>query len=209
MCNLVGLRLGLTMRVVETLEYFEPRDALSQEWPRFMKDVLPEARWIPVPNVERDVVKFADGWSLNGFIITGGNDLYSCPSRDETERILLDYALNKHLPVFGVCRGLQIMAHYFGHKISACSATAHVATNHPVHLIGSPFGWKETSIMVNSYHGYCIGDSELFTAPFIPFAVGTDGLVEGARHQNHKLLGTMWHPERDNPADSFELVGQP
>ena len=41
---------------------------------------------------------------LDGILITGGQDVYA----------LLDYALAHRIPVFGICRGIQIINVYFG-----------------------------------------------------------------------------------------------
>ena len=68
-------RLGLTMRVTDAVGYNEPRDSLAQDWAAFMAVVLPEAIWLPIPNLGTEVGRFVNEWELDGFILTGGNDV--------------------------------------------------------------------------------------------------------------------------------------
>src|SRR5262245_1136597 len=125
-------RIGLTMRVASAEGYAEARDALAQDWAAFMALALPDVAWLPVPNLGRRVLEFAQAWNLDGFIFTGGNDLGSAPSRDQTEAVLLNFALQTQRPVFGVCRGLQFIQQFFGGVIWPCGRERHVDVKHPV-----------------------------------------------------------------------------
>ncbi len=200
-----SLRLGLSMRVVAAPGYREDRDALARDWGVFMSRVMPEVSWLPVPNLGRAVVDYVAGWGLNGFILTGGNDLGEAPIRDETEKALLDYALEHSLPVLGVCRGLQMMCHYFGRAVTPCPVEDHVAVRHPVRLVDPPFTEMDESMTVNSFHERCVGRASDFTGPLTAFAVSPDGLVEGAYCREKKLLGIMWHPERNHPSAEADM----
>lgn len=199
------LRLGLTMRVVEASGYYEPRDALAHDWSTFMKKALPEAQWMPVPNIGDDVLEYVESWDLNGFVLTGGNNLKDTPVRDQTEYSILEYARSNNLPVLGVCRGLQMICDYYNQPTIPCpDTTLHVAREHQVHLIKELVKWDETDISVNSYHEYCVGTRDLFQSSLIPFAISSDGLVEGVYSSDNRMLGIMWHPERSNPASGFD-----
>jgi glycerol kinase len=67
------LRVGLTMREVHPSGYDEPRDALARAWGKFMREALPEAAWMPFPNVGSDLAPhYCDRWGLNALILTGG-----------------------------------------------------------------------------------------------------------------------------------------
>lgn len=200
-----GLRIGLTMRVVDGPKYYEPRDALAQDWPVFMKRVLSHARWLPIPNIGNDVSRYIENWDLNGFILTGGDDIGEAPLRDTTELSILQYAGEKGFPVLGICRGMQMICHYSDQKILPCpKPKKHITTTHKVRILEKSLRWHETDITVNSYHGKCVGTPESFRKGLSPFAVSEDGLVEGVLNAERTLLGIMWHPERTDPAAAFD-----
>ncbi len=67
---------------------------------------------------------------LDGLLLTGGSDVepswygetphdtvVSRPQRDTAEMLLLRAALDRDLPVLGVCRGLQVMAVDYGGRL--------------------------------------------------------------------------------------------
>ena len=106
-----GLRIGVTMRVLDTQDYYEPRDALAQEWSNFLSVALPKTAWLPIPNLGANKVRiYCEKWGVNRLILTGGEDIGVSIIRDETEQDLLIWAKERAVPVLGVCRGMQMMA---------------------------------------------------------------------------------------------------
>jgi len=59
--------------------------------------------------------------------------------RDQTEEILLKEALARGLPVFGVCRGLQVINRHYGGAVSAVLPEPHVG-DHAVTMADGK-GW--------------------------------------------------------------------
>ncbi len=51
-------RIGITMRVTRS-RHGETRDCLAREWASYMASTLPEASWVPLPNVGESVVEQA------------------------------------------------------------------------------------------------------------------------------------------------------
>ena len=192
------------MRVVEADAYTERRDALAHDWHRFMRVALPECPWMPLPNAGSACVDMAKAWSLGGVILTGGNDIGASAERDETEASLIDYALEQRLPVFGVCRGLQMLQRYFGGPLARCARTDHVAATHAVEIVDPAVIGRAGALTVNSFHEWSIPAPTL-VAPLKAFALAADGSVEGAASPSQLLLGVMWHPERERPC-SAEFV---
>jgi putative glutamine amidotransferase len=112
---------------------------------------------------------------------------------------LIQYCLAQQMPVFGVCRGLQMLQSYFGGSIEPCWKGRH-AQHHPVKIQQSAL-WGELldrQMNVNSYHHFGIR-AERLSSQLKPFAVTDDGWVEGAYGCDGLAAGVMWHPERDRP----------
>ena len=66
----------------------------------------------------------------------------------------------------------------------------HVAIKHSVSGL-------EDSIEVNSYHNQ--GCVELKSAELEAVLRTDDGVIEKIRHRTLPIIGTMWHPEREEP----------
>lgn len=177
----------ITQRVENIEAIGERRDALSQEWASFAEacGVLP----LLLPNHLPTVRGLMDALDPNGILLTGGNDLTTyggdAPERDETERFLIQFAVENHIPLLGVCRGMQMLLDYFGTPLQRVEG--HVRTEHPL----------SNRDCVNSFHGWGVLDCR---PPMMPVAKCTDGVLETAVHRDYPWLhGIMWHPERYHP----------
>ena len=121
--------------------------------------------------------------------------------RDKHENQCIEYAIKKSIPIFGVCRGMQLIAEYFGSSFKKIDN--HVAKRHNIcstteHEYQIQFANIKN---VNSYHKYAIdvlGD-ELETVGICP----DDNVIEAIQHKSHLIFGQMWHPERENPFNKF------
>src|SRR5690348_15957013 len=102
------LRIGLTQRVEVIQPHGETRDCLDQRWPAYLATLGFTA--VPIPNCLTSLREFIEELRLDGFILTGGNDLQVVPDgvnvsleRDGTEIAILKLASQESLPVLGVC----------------------------------------------------------------------------------------------------------
>ncbi len=205
------IRVGVTMRETNAVGYDEPRDALARDWIAFLAAALPDAAWMPLPNAGASVLGMIDRWDLDAFVLSGGDDVDDAPERLITETAIVDEALRRGLPIFGVCRGLQMLQRYFSGPLRACPRDPHVARSHPVHLRAAPRfpappcdPWT-----VNSYHAWGVREGEL-ASPLIAAAVSDDRFVEAAVHPTLPVVAVQWHPERDRPfrAHDIQLLRQ-
>lgn len=200
-------KIGLTMRLDKTSGYVELRNAIAFDWQDFMEYALPEVSWVPIPNLGEKAVRLARAWGVEGLILTGGNDLGEYSERDKTEEALLSYSLSNSLPVFGVCRGLQMIQKYFGGELKKCPKDLHVRREHGVSFCIDRLGKHSLNkhITVNSYHNY--GVKENILSPALgPVALADGGWVEALKAKKYPVLAVLWHPERDRPFREYDRI---
>lgn len=167
-------------------------------------------RLIIIPNCSKDVVSYFEELSISGVILSGGNDinpeLYGgkteegtiSKKRDETEEKMLEIAIEKRLPVLGICRGMQFINVFFKGKLitKVKGEIEHVATSHNTHILNEDLmKTLGKEIRVNSYHKHKVELSSELKA----FAKSSDGIIEGLYHPSLPIVGLQWHPERENP----------
>lgn len=158
----------------------------------------------------------------DGLLLTGGVDvdprLYgeepidACGPiqkiRDDLEFRLLDTALEKDMPVLGICRGSQMLNVYCGGTLYQDLTTQQPGTfNHameppfevPCHKVALEDGEPlhellgVDSIPVNSIHHQAVKN----VAPtLVPLARSIDGVIEGVWMPGKRFVwGVQWHPE--------------
>jgi putative glutamine amidotransferase len=164
---------------------------------------------------------------LDGLVLQGGADL--APQsygetpilegrwpgdrfRDEYEMEVVKYFLDESKPVFGICRGFQLLNAYFGGTLYQ-----DIATQRPDSLkhrdavvydsVNHGVKWVEGSYMqamynsdaanrVNSVHHQGVKDLGKGLVPQAHCA--EDGLLEAYIHEGYepgKVMGVQWHPE--------------
>lgn len=160
---------------------------------------------------------------VDGLMLTGGDDvnperygeaaLECCgnitPERDAFERALVMEALERDMPVFGICRGIQSLNVILGGSLyqdlatqisPECKLHQQAAPfDAPVHEVdivaGSPLGelLGTTRISVNSMHHQAIKQ----LAPGLEaMAYAPQGFVEAAHMPGRRYVrAVQWHPE--------------
>lgn len=184
--------VGITQRVLENSTYPERRDALAQDWQKFL---FPAGLvGLPLPNFLDAAQALLETVPLSGLILSGGNDVREmggdAPERDRLEHALLEDSKLNRLPVLGICRGLQMMVVHEGGQLQR--SPGHAGTRH--HL--------DNGREVNSYHDCVIAS--------LPdgFSVlsSVNGQPESVCHRQHNWTGIMWHPERESSPDPVDLA---
>ena len=162
---------------------------------------------------------------LDGILLSGGGDIdparfEGMPSeeiggvdsdRDEMEFSIVRLSVETNWPLFGICRGLQVINAAMGGSLytdipeqyptelrhdtkgisSSRSYEAHEVRIVPETKLFSIL--KETLLSVNSFHHQAI----LEPAKGLKIsAYASDGLIEGLELPGHRfLVGVQWHPE--------------
>lgn len=161
---------------------------------------------------------------IDGLLLTGGGDIHPDryggrshpriygvdPQRDRTEIALVQMAISSRLPLFGICRGIQVINVAFGGSLYEDISDKHPGAlkhdyypdwprdhlSHEVMLdpdshMAQVLDRKQ--VQVNSLHHQAIHR----LAPEL-LAVGrsSDGIVEGIELPRYPFgLGVQWHPE--------------
>lgn len=172
---------------------------------------------------------------IDGLVMTGGEDI--CPSyygeeplralgeivpfRDEFDYKLIKMAVDKGLPVLGICRGEQIMNVVFGGTlyqdipsqkkdsyIKHRQNAPRVYGTHSINIEKGSLLEKQVGknkVNVNSYHHQAVKD----VAPgFKATAYSQDGVVEAIEMiGNNKVWGVQFHPEGPVSGGNDNLIG--
>ena len=203
-------RIAVTQRVDNISSREERRDALDQRWISFLQtiDLLP----IVVPNNLSYVQQIIEDNSIDGILLTGGNSLVKyggdAPERDMVEKLLIEFAYSKNIPLLGICRGMQMIQDYFNNSL--CEVEDHVAIRHSLVV---KEGLKISKFVnrlqdVNSFNKY---GSYKVNGDLLPVAQSLDNVIMAVEHKEHEIFGVMWHSERETPfnkndQDMFEEI---
>jgi gamma-glutamyl-gamma-aminobutyrate hydrolase PuuD len=190
-------RIGITTRIVNAQGYEEKRDALSQNWVKFLEieNIIP----ILIPNNLSDTSSYLEEMSIDGIILSGGDNIGDNKDRDNTEKQIIQFGIDNKLPIFGVCRGMQVLNKFFDGKINSNKNNDHVSRDHEVVILKEIIFnlLNQDRMIVNSYHQNIINHDDVGKS-LVSFAIHKkDNTVEGFIHKNLPIMGVMWHPERD------------
>ena len=175
---------------------------------------------IPSYDDDKALVSLLD--TLDGIVLSGGADIdpdylgeepLDCisinPRRDRQELTLVRLAVERQIPVLGICRGIQVLTAALGGKLYQDIKIQHdrpsiehsqtIARGLPSHevklekdsLLYGFFG-KET-LAVNSFHHQAVKE---VPAGFRVTASAPDGIIEGMESTAFRpIMGVQWHPE--------------
>ena len=175
---------------------------------------------IPSYDNEKALVSILD--TLDGLVLSGGADIdpdylgeepLDCisvnPRRDAQELVLVRLAVERQIPILGICRGIQMLTAALGGKLYQDIKTQHgrpciehsqtIARGLPSHdvkiekdsLLHSLMGTE--TLAVNSFHHQAVKE---VPQGFRVTAMSEDGIIEGMESTTFRpILGVQWHPE--------------
>jgi putative glutamine amidotransferase len=163
--------------------------------------------------------------SLDGLLLSGGSDLDpgyygeepgtelgpTIPERDAFEMALVGLALRRGIPIFGICRGMQVLnvalggtlyqdlpSQWEGDVLKHRQATPKWQPSHKVEVRDGSYIAEVMGrdvVKVNSYHHQGIKD---LAEGLVATGYSTDGVVEAVEAgdlSERWLLGVQWHAE--------------
>lgn len=161
--------------------------------------------------------------SIDGLVFSGGADIDPDflgeepldmvevnEKRDLPELLLLQMALDRHIPILGICRGMQLIAAGLGgsmyqdirtqHGASSLEHSQHTEnrfdTSHsvclePDSLVSELLGTG--AVNVNSFHHQAVSR---VPEGFRVSALASDGIIEAMESTDmRQILAVQWHPE--------------
>lgn len=171
----------------------------------------------------------------DGLLLSGGNDVnpekyrenvaphnhgtIDTP-RDNLEHKLLEEALQRNLPILGICRGNQVLNVHFGGTlfqdipVEVSGAISHQSDfaqtgsyeTHEISIVSDSLLasiLNKQQIITNSIHHQAIKE---VGAHLRINARATDGVIEGIEHISYPfLVGVQWHPEILDDRNSAEI----
>ena len=174
----------------------------------------------PYPHREQ-LVAMLD--SLDALLLSGGADIDPRymgeepdetllhginPQRDEQELMLVRLAVDRQIPILGICRGIQTIAAALGGRVhqdiyaalgdgllghsqeEERGVATHMVNIERGSLLGNLFG---ETLAVNSFHHQAVS---VVPEGFRVTAVATDGVIEAMEATDGRpMVGVQWHPE--------------
>lgn len=222
--------IGIPTQVIQSLggipADFPPSWAMSQRYVHALTAAGAVPWLIPLLPSDPETLR-AIYDELDGLFLAGGADIdpaayaeprhpnceQSDPTRDRVELILTEWAIRDRKPVFGVCRGLQLInlagggtlwqdldtqrPHSIKHDYFPFrdgfprDHIAHAVTVRPGTRLAEIVGAGECQ--VNSMHHQGIRD---LSSAFVVSATAPDGVIEAIEVAGDQfLLAVQWHPE--------------
>ncbi len=157
----------------------------------------------------------ADPADFDGLLLPGGADVdparYNRPNTaavdiepelDELQLSALDRFAKADRPVFGICRGHQLLNVYLGgtliQNLPSCDIHRWTEDGDRVHFtLAEPGSWIEslygTRFPTNSAHHQAV---ETPGRGMIVDQRSEDGVIEATHHESLPLFSVQWHPER-------------
>jgi putative glutamine amidotransferase len=211
------IKIGIT----DTLK---PSLAFYSDW---LKRVNPEVECAVLSHARQNVEEVN---RIDGLMLTGGGDVDPryfgitdslgrskdvSSARDEFEFNAIELALDRNLPILGICRGMQVMNVYLGgtlildlpaagyldHARDKSYNFAHEVRIEEGALLRRVAG--SDLLEVNSSHHQAV---DRLGNGLMAAAVSPDGVVEGAewilKDRVPFLMLVQWHPERMEQFDS-------
>ena len=107
---------------------------------------------------------------------------------------LLQAALERRMPVLGVCLGLQAIGKAFGGTVIHAPRQMHGKTSSIEHDASGLFTGLPTPITATRYHSLCLETASV-PAELRVNARSEDGVVQGVAHRDLPVHGVQFHPE--------------
>ena len=117
------------------------------------------------------------------------------PPLDRGEALaVLRAAIDRGMPVLGVCLGLQAIGEVMGATVTHAPHLMHGKTSSIEHDGSGVFAGLASPLTATRYHSLCL-DPPTIPATLRITARSEDGVVQGVAHRDRPVHGVQFHPE--------------
>ena len=217
----IGITCTLTASVIDGTTHFLERNIIARDYARAIEYVGGAPLLLPHAEDSECIDRYLG--LLDGVLLSGGGDVDPLlfgqephreigsvdRLRDEMELELTQGALNRDLPIFAICRGIQVLSVAAGGTVYQDIASempqptlrhsqkgAGWYASHTIDILPDSHLHKiigGTMTRVNSFHHQAVREAgEGFTVT----AKSKDGVIEAIENPKHRFaLGVQYHPE--------------
>jgi anthranilate synthase/aminodeoxychorismate synthase-like glutamine amidotransferase len=107
---------------------------------------------------------------------------------------VLRAAIERGMPVLGVCLGLQAIGEVMGATVTHAPRLMHGKTSSIEHDGSGVFAGLPSPLTATRYHSLCLEPSTI-PATLRVTARSEDGVVQGVAHRDRPVHGVQFHPE--------------
>ncbi len=185
------LKIGITSNIKKY--YSGHIDFIDSYWISFFEKKKIDFKIMPnSKSISEKILK-----EVNFLILSGGNDILSNKNiskiRNQVEFNLLNKAIKKKIPILGICRGAQLINLFLGGKIKKLQN--HMNKRHEIFFESNKI-FNIKNLNVNSFHNYGVLQKNKAVSLDV-LASDKKGNIEMFISKNKKIIGSMWHPERE------------
>ena len=194
------MKIITSLRITSIPERKEIRDSVDQN----LLSILIDSNIYPIliPNSfglyrnSKKLIRYLDKIKPNGLLLTGGEDFPKNRLRFNLEKFLFNFFFKKNLPIFGICRGMQMIGILNG-----------------VNLKKTKLKVKKKYFLRNGNYkasAKCYFRWELDSIPknYEKTFTSQNGTVWGIKHNNLRCEGVMFHPERENSIKTKKYISK-
>ena len=151
-------------------------------------------------------------------LLCGGADIGKDEERDSRESIWIKQAIDSNNRILGICRGMQMLNHYFGGSVKTLNESIvedHKAADfsESIDHSGKPSQFHTvedlngTLTKVNSrHHQHCSVLASNFNATHLSYP--TYDVIEGFEDLDKMIWAVQWHPEKMESEDNEYPLGK-
>lgn len=116
------------------------------------------------------------------------------PSQQPRMMNVVQAAIGRAMPVFGVCLGLQALGEAFGARVTHAPVLMHGKTSEITNDGSGIFAGVPNSFVATRYHSLCLDPNSLPNALAVT-ATSEDRVVQAIAHRTMPIHAVQFHPE--------------